>query len=96
MTTEECFVAIETRLHRLEAGQEARRQQIVAILGGMSEQAKITADHASKMEGTVSISLIRIFTHRGRAGSLFHRARHRPLDTACPSLSEASGQNQRK
>ena len=45
--------------------------------------------------GTVSISLIRTVPHRRRFGSLSHHARHRPLGTACPSLTEASGQYQR-
>ena len=45
--------------------------------------------------GTVSISLIRTCTHGSRTGSLSRRARHRLLDTACPSRPEASGQNQR-
>ena len=41
------FLSVVERVDRLEASQETRRQQIVAILGEMNEQAKATANHAA-------------------------------------------------
>lgn len=54
MSIEERLDDMDTRLKRVEAGQDVRREQIAVILDGLSCQATDVARHAGNMAGPLA------------------------------------------